>query len=83
MKYKVGEKVIVRNDLIVGKTYEDVAFIKEMSKYKLVTIKNSNKNSYLINEDNGWYFQLLQHIKQQSRLSLNALFSRYNKDSTI
>lgn len=52
MKYKVGDKIKVRSDLIVGQEYCDVFFIEEMKEYKgkEVTINSIN---YDIKEDNS------------------------------
>lgn len=57
MKYKVGDKAKVRNDLMVDEFYDSVPFIKEMLKTrgKEVTIKEINSTNYYIEEDNGCY----------------------------
>ena len=54
MKYKVGDKVLVRTDLIVGKAYcYGVLFVKEMAKFvgKVVTIKKVEHQRYWLEED--------------------------------
>lgn len=53
MKYKIGDKVKVRNDLKVLKRYGDYTFVKRMEKYKgkLVTISDELPGFYHIKED--------------------------------
>ena len=45
MKYKVGDKVRVREDLVVDQWYGDDIFVSGMDSYKgqVVTIKKSEK----------------------------------------
>lgn len=52
MKYKIGDKVRVREDLIVDQWYGDDIFISEMVSFKgkIVTIKKNQYNKYLIKE---------------------------------
>ena len=56
MKFKVGDKVRVREDLKVGKRYDDWSFVEQMKEYKgrIVTIAKTNDfdYSYDIVEDN-------------------------------
>lgn len=59
MKYKVGDKVKIREDLKVGKDYNDCTFIVDMEKYKgkIATIKYSySDDSYEIDLDGGTWF---------------------------
>lgn len=54
MKYKVGDKVKVRNDLVVGKTYGyDVIFTDDMARYKgqVTTISRVGNDFYKIKDD--------------------------------
>lgn len=57
MRFKVGDKVKVRDDLIVGKTYNNNTFVKDMEKHlgKIVTIESIHRNTYSIVENN-WYW---------------------------
>jgi hypothetical protein len=58
MKYKVGDKVKIREDLVVDKEYGSQVFVDSMEKYKgkIVTINRViiedgyNKECYMINE---------------------------------
>ena len=59
MKYKVGDKVRVREDLIAGELYGKDIFASEMISFKgqTVTIKKIQNNKYLIEEDlEDWYW---------------------------
>lgn len=53
MKYKVGDKVRVREDLEVGKEYGNDIFIKDMSllKGEIVTISDIKYDFYKLKED--------------------------------
>ncbi len=53
MKYKVGDVVKVRSDLICGKTYNDLRLVEKMDKYKgkIVHIMKVVKNWYYIIEE--------------------------------
>ena len=52
MKFKVGDKVKVREDLEIDKTYGNYTFINSMSNFagKIVTIKEIERDSYRIVE---------------------------------
>lgn len=60
MKYKVGDKVRVRKDLVVGKEYGDNVFIADMKKYsgKIMTVGGITvTGDYTFKEDaNIWYW---------------------------
>lgn len=68
MKYKVGDKVKVRNDLKVLKRYDDHTFVKRMEKYKgkLVTISDELPGFYHIKEDKNenwnWTEQMFEPV---------------------
>ena len=59
MKYKVGDKVRVREDLVAEKQYGKDFFVSEMIPFKgqVVTIKIVKDGRYVIEEDSGeWYW---------------------------
>lgn len=70
MRYKVGDKVVIRKDLIIGKRYfyEQIAdkllFNKSMSKFRgkvceVIEITDSVLDEYHLlidDEEIGWYF---------------------------
>ena len=65
MKYKVGDKVKVREDLEVDKRYGTEEFIEEMEEYKgkIVTIDTVNEDDYYIEEDKqswSWTEEMLE-----------------------
>lgn len=67
MKYKVGDKVRVRKDLVLGKDYENFTFVGTMEKLrgKFVTIKNAFTDSYYIEEDTdeySWTDEMLEPV---------------------
>lgn len=68
MKYKIGDKVKVRNDLKVLKRYGDYTFVERMEKYKgkLVTISEAFPGFYHIKEDKnehwGWTEQMFESV---------------------
>lgn len=58
MKYKVGDKVRVREDLIEFEHYKEVLFVPYMSSFKgkIVTIYNTTDIGYKIKEDSKRYY---------------------------
>lgn len=69
MKYKVGDKVRVRSDLVTGKYYGSRYFTIEMDKLSLniVTITEVFTNRYHIKEDCGrfaWTDEMFEDIKE-------------------
>lgn len=69
MKYKVGDKVKVRSDLLVGKNYGEHAFVHDMFKFrgKIVTIESVWKQGYRIVEDIYWWTdEMLEPVDEMS-----------------
>lgn len=60
MKYKVGDKVRIRRDLMIFGRYGSQTFVKQMEKYKgmTATISEVFSDTYCIKEDKGekWYW---------------------------
>lgn len=50
--FKIGDTVVIRNDLIPNNLYQNIAFVDDMSKYKGHTFKIENIISYLPNTYN-------------------------------
>lgn len=57
-KYKVGDKVRVRKDLVHGKVYGGQTFYMDDWKGKIVTISSVNSNGYyeIAEEDDKWWW---------------------------
>jgi hypothetical protein len=72
MKYKVGDKVRVRNDLVVNKTYGDgVWFRSDMARYKsqIVTISKVGDCFYNIKEDRccwSWIDEMFEDVLENN-----------------
>ena len=65
MKYKVGDKVKIREDLIVGNDYGSDGFVEEMEQYKgkTATITGAFMSKYDIDIDDGdwsWTDEMLE-----------------------
>jgi hypothetical protein len=65
-KYKVGDKVRIRDDLVVGKHY-GLYFIRSMDNYRnrVATIMNVRNNYYELDVDNlslGWTDEMLEPV---------------------
>lgn len=60
MKYKIGDKVRVRKDLVVDRVYGNNVFVSQMQKYsgKTMTIGSiENNNFYILKGDSDeWYW---------------------------
>lgn len=69
MKYKVGDKVVIRKDLKAGSTYGDDTFLTSMKKYsgKTMTVDEIIcGNKYKFKEDAGNYYwtdEMLEDIE--------------------
>lgn len=69
MKYKVGDKVKVRSDLRVGKSYGEHTFVHDMFKFmgKIVTIESVWEQGYRIEEDIYWWTdEMLEPVEEMS-----------------
>lgn len=93
MKYKVGDKVVLRNDLIVGVSYCNCLWFTKMNELKgsVITIKYIYANRYLICEDDqnyyndemidGYYFKIGDEIEiPLTKSFLPEYFERFKKD---
>lgn len=71
MKYKVGDKAKIREDLEIGKTYNGQTFVTQMEKYKgqIVTIKIVDNGGHYIEEDGqDWYWteDMLEDLEKKT-----------------
>ena len=71
MKYKVGEKVRVKNNLQDDVFYGKVPYAKTMEKYKgeVLTIDSISKEYYFVKEDYGkfkWTDEMLEPVEEMS-----------------
>lgn len=84
MKYEVGDKVRVREDLEVGKKFNDCTFIKDMEEYKgkIATITYCyDDDSYDIDLDDGeWYWtdEMLEDVDDVATTDTMIIFSESN-----
>lgn len=84
MKYKVGDKVKVRSDLRVGKSYGEHAFVHDMFKFrgKIVTIESVWKQGYRIEEDTYWWTdEMLEPVEEMSAEEAIGLYAKMCKDN--
>lgn len=76
MEYKVGDKVKIKNGLVVGKKYGDIIFLESMAvnKGQEVTIRSlDDRGHFLINENIFWYSkEMLENTKKNGRVYLVA-----------
>lgn len=60
MNHEIGDKVKIRGDLIVGATYGNCEFVKEMSIFSgssaVITEIITKDEQYRINVDNGLFY---------------------------
>ena len=71
MKYKVGDKVRVKNNLQDDVFYGKVPYAKTMEKYKgeVLTIDSISKEYYFVKEDYGkfkWTDEMLEPVEEMS-----------------
>lgn len=84
MKYKVGDKVKVRSDLRVGKSYGEHTFVHDMFKFmgKIVTIESVWEQGYRIEEDAYWWTdEMLEPVEEMSTEEAIRLYAKMCKDS--
>ena len=81
MKYKVGDKVKIREDLKINNEYDNMYFNSEMSKHRgqIATIKRADlDNTYKINLDDGdyWWTDAMfedveeEELKEENRIDI-------------
>ena len=93
MKYKVGDKVKIREDLVVDQWYGDDIFTPEMSSFKgqVVTITKIRENKYVIEEDSKRYYwtddmfsgKVSEDFSPEEPISQNTLPKEENSSDII
>lgn len=86
-KYKVGDKVKVRKDLVLGRTYNNWNFVNSMAKFmgKTVTIKSFSglSGTYYIEEDeglHGWGVDMFDGINNKGETKKATFKSLMKKE---
>lgn len=77
MKYKVGDKVKVRNDLVVKNYYGTQMFVEEMRRYKgqTFTIAFSSGREYLVKESSWWWTdEMLEDLYKPKKFTSEVVF---------
>ena len=88
MKYKVGDKVKVKEDLEIGKTYGGLTFSFQMREYRgqIVTIKTADDDSYQIEEDElNWYWteEMLEDVEEEKMIIGQVIDNLMNNPDII
>ena len=60
MKFKVGDRVKLKDDLIIGQQYNGIKFCEEMEKYKekicMIRVCHEYSKTYLLDIDDGGFY---------------------------
>ena len=90
MKYKIGDKVRVRKDLVPGNYYDGVYFTDYMDEFKdkECVISNMDATSYQINNTNLWWTdemlepidKLLEYALEKLGMTKEELENEMNRD---
>lgn len=81
MKFKVGDKVRVRDDLIAGEMYNHYMFSRGMIKYKgkILTIATKREDYYLLEEEDDDYCftdEMLETVKENQEITEQIIITR-------
>ena len=90
MKYKVGDKVRVRKDLVPGNKYGDVIYVSNMDKFKNeeCVITSTDNEAYCINGLGYWWTEemlepvddLLDYALEKLEMTKEELEDEMNRD---
>lgn len=84
MKYKVGDKVKVRSDLVVGTSYNGFVFVEEMKEYlgKECLVTSATRRCYGLNNVDSSEFaftdEMLEHKETKITLDI-AILKRWEE----
>ena len=83
MKYKVGDKVRVRKDLVVNSCYGKEDFVREMKSFigKIVTISKVIDGEYMILEDDGdyaWTEEMFEGLANEAPSIVKRINDKHN-----
>lgn len=84
MKYKVGDKVRVKSDLVVGKSYGEHVFVYDMIKFsgKIVAIESVLKYGYHIKEGAYlWTDEMFESVEEMSEEEAIRIFGEFCDDT--
>ena len=75
MKFKVGDKVKVREDLEANRYYDDLRFSPKMGAYKgeIITIQAINYKRPVSYVANGWHWndEMVESVKEENKINKN------------
>ena len=92
MKYKVGDKIRVRRDLVVGKTYRGLDFLPGHKKEcgKIFTIEYSDGEYYRLNGSEYWWSEeMLEEVDEMGNVKIkiavdgNKVTAKMGKETGI
>ena len=83
MKYKVGDKVRVKKDLVIDSSYGREDFVEEMKSFigKIVTISKVIDEEYMILEDDGdyaWTEEMFEGVANEAPSITKRINDKHN-----
>ena len=87
MRFKVGDKVRVREDLVVGKSYNDVVFLFAMESLKgkefIVEQIDSIGRTCGLNDDYGfwWAEEMLEPVEEKEMVSHPSHYNQFKRET--
>lgn len=87
MRFKVGDKVRVREDLVVGRFYNDTIFAFGMEKFKgqefIVTRIDDINECYALNDDYGywWTDEMLEPVEEKEMVDHPSHYNQFKRET--